>query len=176
MCGVMLLQRILRRVAIRLGPAIRRRAPGLVLLAVLLVAGAVLLPVPFGSLFGVGSHGVARSAGESAPVEGEPPATAAYLRGQANGDAQLMWSAFSEKSRRGLQQAGGSIARLQSQLDSAREAGVQIKNITYAGSASIPGGRLVFYVIAQTNPGGTEISYEPYTFLLNENGLIDEVH
>ena len=172
----MLLSRILRRVMIRLVARIRRRAPVLVILMVLTAAAALVLPILVGGLPGATSPGMASGGdGERGALEREPPATATYLRGLELADARLMWDTFSEQARQELQQAGGSVAGTQRQLDAARETGVQIIGVQYAGSARIPRGRIAFYVVARTSPGGDEVAYLPYTFTLNANGQIDRV-
>ncbi len=105
----------------------------------------------------------------------EPPATAAYLRGQQVFDARLIWESYSDRVVQNLQQIGVGVDETQKQLDRAREVGTRIQEIQYIGGYPLPTGSMEFYLVGRTARSSENVTYIPYMFTLDARGKIDRV-
>ena len=110
-----------------------------------------------------------------ARAEGEPPATAQYLKGQEVYDAHLVWDAYSARVISEAQQRGLSLDDTQRQLDRARQVGTKIEQIDYIGGYPIPNGSMHFYIVFRSDPSRREAVQVPYVFTLDGAGKIDAV-
>ncbi|MSQ23663.1 MAG: hypothetical protein EXR58_03795 [Chloroflexi bacterium] len=166
------ISRILRRVLLRLVRlSIRRRR-------VLLVGTLAVVGLVIAGTFGLGSRfGLALpNPGDLRPrADGEPSATAQYLKGQEVYDAHMVWDSYSERVLREAQQRGLSLDDTQRQLDRARQVGTKIEQIDYIGGYPIPNGSMHFYVVFRSDPSRREAVPVPYVFTLDGSGKIDAV-
>lgn len=171
-----ILLRVVRRLVLRvLRLGIRRRRgllTGALAVSTLLVASALnLVPLPrLGPPSGGGG-----SADGRPHAEGEPTATAMYLKGQESYNAQLVWDAYSERAIREAQRRGLSVDDTQRQLDRARQAGTRIEQINYVGGYPISNGSMHFYIVFRSDTNRREATPVPYVFTLDTSGKIDYV-
>lgn len=168
-----LLRRVTRRLVVRLVGAAGRRRRTFALLTTVgvgLVVASALNVLPSFLLGSPAPSGQFHQA-----LEGEPPATANYIRGLQTNDVRLVWDSLSEQVTREMQRRGG-VDDLQRQLDRSQELGVRIDQIRYVGGSPIPNGRsLHFYVVGRTGRTRGDVAYVPYVFTLDPQGKIERV-
>ena len=135
------------------------------LVVVLVVAGVVLLPSLTPSL-----PIVAQLRGTA------PAATEDYLRGNRDYNADLVWSSLSDDARARLRTQGASPEDLQRQMETAREHGVKLEEISYIGGKVLPDGTsMQFYLVGVRQDTKSDIDYQPYMFTLDRDGKIAKV-
>ncbi|MEA2641144.1 MAG: hypothetical protein QOF51_2538 [Chloroflexota bacterium] len=138
--------------------------------SLLFTSGRVALPNPAGT---VGGGNASNGPAEAQRANGEPDATYNYLRGNQTFDAKLMWTAYSDRFTRSLQQSGVTMDSLQAQLDQSRQRGRQVLKTQYIGSYPIANGSSMhFYVVTETAFTRGPVQYVPYTFTLDSSGKI----
>ena len=144
---------------------------GLIMLAVLLAAAAVLLFQGGLPSLSLGLPQVPRVGRQ------EPSATENYMRGTTSFDAKLVWEALSDDAQSRYSSRGGNLQTLQSQMDQAKQAGAQLEQITYIGGQPLPdGSSLHFYTVLTRGPlAGGPTEYVPYVFTLDQTGKITRV-
>lgn len=105
-----------------------------------------------------------------------PSATEDYLRGNQNYDATLMWSSLSNDAQSRLRDQGGSPEDLQRQMDSAKQRGMRLEEVSYVGGKALPDGTSVqFYLVGIRQQTRSDIDYQPYMFTLDRDGKIAKV-
>lgn len=162
------------RAAARMVAGVIRRAR---LVGFLVVAGGGLVLASSLNLLPFDIFGTPAPSGETyRQLDGEPSATASYIRGMQNGDARLVWGSYSDRATRDLQRRGVGLEETQRQLDRAREGGTRIQQVQYVGAYPIPNGSMHFYVVARGG-GRTQrdLAYAPYVFTLDASGKIEKV-
>jgi hypothetical protein len=133
---------------------------------VVIVALIVLAPMYVGSIPGLGSL-----RGQSAPGSTEE-----YLRGNRDYNADLVWNSLNNDAQSRLTSQGGSRDDLQQQMDTAKQKGVQLAEMSYIGSKSLPDGTsMQFYLVGIRQQSGSTIDYQPYMFTLDRDGKIAKV-
>ncbi len=168
--------RVLRRATFRLvrGAVQRRRLIGL---GLVLLVGATAATA-FNLVSGPQSPSRARSTDDTPRYQAsdnEPNATSAYLRGMQNGDARLVWTAYSDRAARDLQRRGLNVDETQRQLDQSLQNGSVIQQVQYVGAHPIPNGSMHFYVIARAGRTRGDVAYVPYVFTLDSQGKIERI-
>jgi hypothetical protein len=139
---------------------------GLVLVIVLIVAAVVAAPVYVGLIPGVANLRAATA----------PPSTEAYLRGNRDYNAELVWNSLDSDAQSRLSAQGGSRDDLQQQMDAAKQRGVQIAEASYIGGKSLPDGTsMQFYLVGIRQQSGASVDYQPYMFTLDRDGKIAKV-
>jgi len=137
-------------------------------LAALLVVVAAVLLVP---VFAPSIPGVSSLRPQSAP-----PATEDYLRGNRDYNADLVWASLNGDAQGRLRDRGGSLEGLQQQMESARQQGIKLEEISYVGGKSLPDGTsMQFYLVGVRQPPRSDIDYQPYMFTLDRDGKIAKV-
>ena len=105
-----------------------------------------------------------------------PNATEDYMRGNQNYDAQLMWGALSSDAQSHLRDQGGSPEDLQRQMDSAKQRGMKLEEVSYVGGRALPDGTsMQFYLVGIRQQNRSDIDYQPYMFTLDRDGKIAKV-
>ncbi len=105
-----------------------------------------------------------------------PNATEDYMRGNQNYDAQLMWGALSNDAQSRLRDQGGSPEDLQRQMDSAKQRGMKLEEVSYIGGRALPDGTsMQFYLVGIRQQTRSDIDYQPYMFTLDRDGKIAKV-
>lgn len=164
--------RILRRIALRIVRlGIRRRR-------LIFLGAAALSALIVASVLGVGARfglTVPTVSDIGQRAEGEPSATARYLKGQELYDAKMVWDSYSERVLREAQLRGLSLDETQKQLDRARQVGTKIEQVTYIGGYPISNGSMQFYLVFRSDAGRREAVPVPYVFTLDAAGKIDFV-
>ncbi|MFN8634775.1 MAG: hypothetical protein U0893_13040 [Chloroflexota bacterium] len=166
-----MLGRIVRRVLHRLIRGLVVHPVRLVILLVALVAGAALV------VFQAGLPSLSLSL-PSAPFRvgssGAPTATENYMHGTETFNAELVWSSLSDEAQGRFKSRGGSVQRLQSDMDQAKQAGAQLEQVTYIGGQSFPDGTSMhFYTVLTRGPQPrSEAEPVPYIFTLDKSGKI----
>lgn len=166
-----MLGRILKRVLHRLIRGLVVHPIRLAILLVALVAGAALV------VFQAGLPSLSFSL-PSAPFRvgssGAPSATENYMRGTETFNAEMVWSALSDEAQGRFKSRGGSIQRLQTEMDQAKQAGAQLEQVTYIGGQSFPDGTSMhFYTVLTRGPQPrSEAEPVPYIFTLDKSGKI----
>ncbi len=166
--------RALRRLLVRTIRFFLVRPPalfGAAVVVVAVVATALVLSIAAGGRLGLPNVGtpLARS-------EGEPGATEAYLRGNREYNAQLIWDSLSEEARQRLLSQGGSFDAIALQVQAARQGGIRLEEATYIGGRILPDGTSVqFYLVAVRPQPQADVAYVPYTFTLDRAGKIEKI-
>jgi hypothetical protein len=133
---------------------------------VLIVAAVVAAPMYIGSIPGLSTL-------RSQPA---PLSTEAYLKGNQNYDADLVWNSLDSDAQSRLTAQGGSRDDLQQQMNAAKQKGVQIAEMSYIGGKSLPDGTsMQFYLVGIRQQAGASIDYQPYMFTLDRDGKIAKV-
>jgi hypothetical protein len=136
---------------------------GLLLVVVLVVAGAMFAPTMLGS---VGLR----------PGQSEPQATGDYLRGNRDYNADLVWQSLSNDAQQRLSGQGGSEEDLQRQMEAARQRGFKLEDYSYIGGKTLPDGTsMQFYLVSVRQQQRTDLDYQPYMFTLDRDGKIAKV-
>jgi hypothetical protein len=105
-----------------------------------------------------------------------PAATEDYMRGNRDYNADLMWSSLNNDAQSRLRDQGGSPADLQRQMDSARQRGIKLEEISYIGGKALPDGTsMQFYLVGIRQQTRSDIDYQPYMFTLDRDGKIAKV-
>lgn len=144
---------------------------GVVVVLLVLVGAAIVLPAVADVPLAVPALRLA------APLpSGEPKATEEYLRGNRDYDATLIWDSLSREAQQRLQSQGGSIEELARQVQTAKQRGLKLEEITYVGGKALPDGTsMQFYVVALRPQAQASVQYVPYIFTLDRNGKIAKV-
>jgi hypothetical protein len=142
-----------------------------VLLLLIVVASAVAIPLMTGFRFpSLGNVAVVSRA------TGEPESTATYMRGQREGNADLVWSAYSDEVRQALTQRGRTPAMTAQEFQAARQQGANVQEVSYVGGRQLPDGTsLQFYLVAMKAAQTGTVEYRPYLFTLDTTGKISRV-
>jgi hypothetical protein len=105
-----------------------------------------------------------------------PPATEDFLRGNRDYNADLMWSSLNSDAQTRMKDQGGSLEDLQRQMDSAKQIGTKLEEISYIGSKPLPDGTSTqFYLVGIRQRARSDIDYQPYMFTLDRDGKIAKV-
>jgi hypothetical protein len=133
---------------------------------VVVIALIVLAPMYLGSIPALGGL-----RGQSAPSS-----TEAYLRGNRDYNADLVWNSLDSDAQTRLTSQGGSRDDLQQQMDAAKQKGVQLAEMSYIGGKSLPDGTsMQFYLVGMRQQSGSNVDYQPYMFTLDRDGKIAKV-
>jgi hypothetical protein len=139
---------------------------GLLAAIVVVVALIVVAPMYVGVI-----PGLASLRGQSAPLSTED-----YLRGNRDYNADLVWNSLDNDAQSKLTAGGGSRDTLQQQMDTAKQKGVQLAEMSYIGGKSLPDGTsMQFYLVGIRQQAGSGIDYQPYMFTLDRDGKIAKV-
>jgi hypothetical protein len=138
------------------------------LVGVVVVVGLIVaIPTFLPSIPGLGSL---RGSGPA------PNATEDYLRGNRDYNADLVWNSLDNDAQSRLSAGGGSRADLQQQMDTAKQQGVQLADVSYIGGKSLPDGTsMQFYLVAIRQQTRSDLDYQPYMFTLDRDGKIAKV-
>ena len=132
-----------------------------VLIAVVVLAPTFLTSIP----------GFANLRSSSAP-----PATEDYLKGNRDYNADLVWNSLDNDAQSRITSQGGSRDGLQQQMEAARQKGVQLAEMSYIGSKSLPDGTsMQFYLVGVRQQAGSNVDYQPYMFTLDRDGKIAKI-
>ena len=137
------------------------------------IAGLVLVvaAVVVGSMYLSSVPALASLRGQSAPVSTED-----YLHGNRDYNADLIWNSLDNDAQSRLTAGGGSRDDLQQQMDSAKQKGVQLAEMSYIGGKTLPDGTsMQFYLVGIRQQAGSSIDYQPYMFTLDRDGKIAKV-
>jgi len=105
-----------------------------------------------------------------------PDATESYMRGNQNYDASLMWSSLSNDAQSRLRDQGGSPEDLQRQMDTAKQRGMKLEQVSYIGGKALPDGTSTqFYLVGIRQQTQSDLDYQPYMFTLDRDGKIAKV-
>ncbi len=105
-----------------------------------------------------------------------PEATEEFMRGNQQYDAQLIWQSLSDQARSRLESQGGSVDTFASQMDSAKQRGVKLEDVSYIGEKSLPDGTsMVFYLVGYKQGADASVEFVPYLFTLDTSGKIIKV-
>ena len=105
-----------------------------------------------------------------------PNSTEDYMRGNQIYDASLMWSSLSNDAQSHLRDQGGSPEDLQRQMDSAKQRGMKLEEVSYVGGKALPDGTSVqFYLVGIRQQSRSDLDYQPYMFTLDRDGKIAKV-
>jgi hypothetical protein len=109
-------------------------------------------------------------------AESLPPAGAieAFLQGQQNYDADLMWEAYSPDYQAAQLQRGASKAVLQAQADNQRRRGLQYVHSDYIGGVKLDDGRSMYFYTVDLALDSQHAKF-PYIFTADPTGKIVEV-
>ena len=139
---------------------------GILALVAVVLLGPLLAPsIP--GLSGLGS---------SLRTTSAPPATEDYLRGNRDYNADLVWSSLDADAQARLRQQGGSPEDLQRQMQTAKDHGIRLEEISYIGGKSLPDGTsMQFYLVGIRQQSKSDLDYQPYMFTLDRDGKIAKV-
>jgi hypothetical protein len=136
----------------------------------------ILLVMVIGSLFALSSGVVAMPwTPAAAPVPEARVAIEAYLAGQKDYNADLMWQAMDDDLKQAWQQNGRSLQELRQQQQQYKQAGIKFGPSQHVFSTDLDDGRKVFLYIVKTSvttPQGAVDRQVPYTFTVNKAGKI----
>jgi hypothetical protein len=105
-----------------------------------------------------------------------PNATEDYMRGNQNYDASLMWGSLSNDAQSRLRDQGGSPEDLQRQMDTAKQRGMKLEQVSYIGGKALPDGTsMQFYLVGIRQQTRSDLDYQPYMFTLDRDGKIAKV-
>jgi hypothetical protein len=105
-----------------------------------------------------------------------PTATDEFLRGNRDYNADLMWGSLNVDAQTRLKDQGGSLEDLQRQMDSAKQSGTKLEEISYIGSRPLPDGTSTqFYLVGIRQKARSDLDYQPYMFTLDRDGKIAKV-
>jgi hypothetical protein len=139
---------------------------GVLLVVVLVVAAIAAVPFLLPSVPGL----------STLRPQPEPSATGEYLRGNRDYNAQQMWASLNTEAQQRLQNQGGSQEVLQRQMETARQSGVKLEEISYVGGKVLPDGTSVqFYLVGVRPQPRADLDYQPYMFTLDRDGKIARV-
>lgn len=104
----------------------------------------------------------------------QPAATANYFKGQETFNSDLIWSGLSQELIDQAAIAGATKQDLQDQLDSARDSGRFLQEVSYIGGHELrKGGSMQFYVATIRSDGlSSEVDEIFYVFTLDNQGKI----
>lgn len=105
-----------------------------------------------------------------------PSSTEAYLRGNRDYNADLVWNSLNGDAQTRLRDGGSSVGDLQQQMDAAKTKGVKLEDVSYIGGKSLPDGTsMQFYLVGVRQQTQSDIDYQPYMFTLDRDGKIAKV-
>jgi hypothetical protein len=161
--------RILKRVMHRLVRALvmNRALAAVAILLVFIVIGFGVFQLLSGGGIPLAMSGGARS-GSSAAEN--------FFKGTQTYDANLVWEAYNDTSRKRLEEAGGTQA-VQNQLNMARDRGEKLEDFTLVGKKDLPdGSSMHFYLVtASYAQYQGQVAYIPYVLTVDQNGKIARV-
>ena len=132
-----------------------------------LVAVVLLIPVLLPSV----PAQLSQRRGQSAP-----PSTEEYLRGNRDYNADLVWGSLNTDAQSRLSNQGGSVEDLQRQMQTAKDHGVRLEEISYIGGKALPDGTsMQFYLVGIRQQARSDLDYQPYMFTLDRDGKIAKV-
>lgn len=101
-----------------------------------------------------------------------PPAEAVenYIKGQQNGNAELMWDALSPASQADQMGNGSSKATMQSRIDTKRQGGLQFNRYAYVGGQT--GTNFTMYTYYVDVKRADQQATLPMTFLVDKSGKV----
>ncbi len=139
---------------------------GVIIVVALIVVGSMYAGSLVGSLPALSSL-----RGQSAPT-----ATEDYLHGNRDYNADLIWNSLDSDAQSRLTAGGGSRDDLQQQMDTAKQKGVQLAEMSYIGGKTLPdGSSMQFYLVGIRQQAGSSVDYQPYMFTLDRDGKIAKV-
>jgi len=98
------------------------------------------------------------------------------LRGNRDYNADLVWNSLNNDAQTRLSAGGGSLDDLRQQMDTAKQKGVKLEEVSYIGGKSLPDGTsMQFYLVGIRQPTRSDIDYQPYMFTLDHDGKIAKV-
>lgn len=135
------------------------------------IVALLLIALIFVSTAKVSEPGPAQAKAKNAS---QPIATENYFKGQQSFDSQLIWSSLSPELIGRAEMSGATINDLQQQLDSARELGRTLEQVSYIGGYDLrDGGSMQFYVATVKSGDSLEDVDEIfYVFTLDKDGKI----
>ncbi len=105
-----------------------------------------------------------------------PMSTEDYMRGNRDYNANVMWSSLNNDAQSRLRDQGGSPEDLQRQMDSAKQRGMKLEEVSYIGGKALPdGSSMQFYLVGIRQQTRSDIDYQPYMFTLDRDGKIAKV-
>ncbi len=105
-----------------------------------------------------------------------PQATEEFMRGNQEYNADLIWQSLSDQARNRLESQGGSVDAFKTQMDSAKQRGVRLQDVSYIGEKSLPDGTsMVFYLVGYKQGDNANVEFVPYLFTLDSSGKIIKV-
>jgi hypothetical protein len=105
-----------------------------------------------------------------------PLSTEDYMRGNRDYNADLMWASLNSDAQSRLRDQGGSPEDLQRQMDSAKQHGMRLEEVSYIGGKALPDGTsMQFYLVGIRQQSRSDIDYQPYMFTLDRDGKIAKV-
>jgi len=139
---------------------------GWLLALVVVIAAIVAIPMVLPSIPGVANLRTGTA----------PASTDAYLRGNRDYNADLVWNSLNTDAQTRLSAGGGSRDDLQQQMNTAKQKGVTLEEISYIGGKSLPDGTsMQFYLVGIRQQARSDIDYQPYMFTLDRDGKIAKV-
>jgi hypothetical protein len=139
---------------------------GVLVAVVLVVAAVAAVPFLLPSIPGLNTL-------RSQP---EPAATGEFLRGQRDYNAQQMWANLSSDAQQRMRSQGGSLEELQRQMESARQSGFKLEEISYVGGKALPDGTSVqVYLVGYRPQARADLDYQSFMFTLDRDGKIARV-
>jgi hypothetical protein len=168
--------KIVKRILHRLVRGVVVHPIRFVIVLAAIIAGAALL------IFQAGMPAVSLAL-PSAPFKvgsgGAPNSTESYMHGTETFNAEMVWNAYSDEAQGRYRSRGISMQALQSQMDQAKQAGVQLEQVTYIGGQSFPDGTSMhFYTVLTRGPQAqsrSDAEPVPYVFTLDKSGKIVRV-
>jgi hypothetical protein len=159
------LRRVIRYFVLRPAALFGWLAGILALVAIVLLAPLLAPQIPGLSSLGSGLR-----------TSSAPSATEDYLRGNRDYNADLVWSSLDADAQARLRDQGGSPEDLQRQMQSAKDHGIKLEEISYIGGKSLPDGTsMQFYLVGIRQQSKSDLDYQPYMFTLDRDGKIAKV-
>jgi hypothetical protein len=130
-----------------------------------------LLVMIVGSIFMLATGTIALPGSPAAaPVEDARISVEAYLRGQKDFNADMMWGAMDEQLKATLQQRGQSLQELKQQQLQRQQSGIKLAHHHVAGTDLSDGRKVFLYIVTVSQ--GQQTQELPYTFTVNKAGKI----
>lgn len=166
--------RVVKRILHRLIRGVVTHPIRFVIVLVALMAGAALVTLQAGlPALSLSLPSPSFKVGSSSA----PSSTESYMKGTETFNAELVWNAYSDEAQGRYRSRGISMQALQSQMDQAKQAGVQLEQVTYIGGQAFPdGSSMHFYTVLTKGPQSrTDAEPIPYVFTLDQSGKIVRV-
>jgi hypothetical protein len=138
----------------------------LALVAVVILIPTVLLP----------TLGVSLTVPGIASQKPEPKSTEAFLRGNKEYNAALVWDSLSDDVRNQMGSTSEAPAAFQAQMRAAQQRGYRVEDISYVGGRELPDGTsMQFYLVGFRSTSDADLEYTPFLFTLDKSGKIAKV-